>query len=140
EKQRPGRSWRMLVGQGRLEAFLHQSLAGPGNRVDGGLQRPGNLAVTPALAGLAGIGLQQDTRPDQLACTMFAATDQRVELFALRVAELHDVLLHGGLFRGHDSSPVAPETSIQGLTMKSMTEGTRAAVTSNTGRGCSAVA
>ena len=53
---------RMLVGQRRLEPFLHQSLAGPGNRVDSGIQRTGDLAVTPALAGLRGIGLQQDTR------------------------------------------------------------------------------
>jgi len=47
----------MLVGQDRLEPFLHQSLAGPGNRGDSGIQRIGDLAVTPALAGLGGIGL-----------------------------------------------------------------------------------
>ena len=116
----------MLVGQGRLKASLHQSLAGSGNRIDGGLQRAGDLVVTPALASLGGIGLQQDSSSHRLACTVFAATDQRVQLFALRSAELHDVLLYGNLFRSHDSSPVVPETSIQGITMKSMTEGTRA--------------
>ena len=42
----------MLVGHRRFEPLLHQSLTGPGNRVDGGIQRTGNLAVTPALAGL----------------------------------------------------------------------------------------
>ena len=61
----------MLMGQRRFEPLLHQSLAGPGNRVDGGIQRTGNLAVTPALAGLGDIGLQQNTRLRQLTCTVF---------------------------------------------------------------------
>jgi hypothetical protein len=43
-------------------------------------------------------GLQQDTSSRQPPCTVFAATDQRVQLFALWVAELHDVLLYGSLF------------------------------------------
>jgi hypothetical protein len=114
----------MLVGQRRLEPLFHQSLTGPGNRVDGGIQRTGDLAVTPALTGLGGIGLQQDTRLHQLACTVFAGTDQCAEPFALLIAELHHVLLYGGLFRGHDPSPVIPETSIQRLSTKSMTGGT----------------
>jgi hypothetical protein len=115
----------MLVGQRRFEPLLHQSLAGPGNRVDGGIQRTGNLAVTLALAGLGDIGLQQDARLHQLTCTVFAGTDQCVELLPLLGAELHDVLLSGHLLRGHVSSPMIPETSIQSPTPKSMTGGTR---------------
>ena len=114
----------MLVGQRRFEPLLHQSLAGPGNRVDGGIQRNGNLAVTPALTGLGDIGLQQDARLPQLTCTVFAGTDQRVELLPLLGAELHDVLLYGNFLRGHVSSPMVPETSIQSLTPESMTGGT----------------
>ena len=102
----------MLVGQRRFEPLLHQSLAGPGNCVDSSIQRTGNLAVTPALTGLGNIGLQQDARLHQLTCTVFAGTDQCVELLTLLGAELHDVLLYGHLLRGHVSSPMVPETSI----------------------------
>ena len=100
-----GRSGRMLAGQDGLETFLHQLLPGPGNRVDAGIQGGGDLPVTPSFAGLGSIGFQQDARPHQLTCTVFALMDQRVEPFALLVAELHDVLLHASLFRGHDASP-----------------------------------
>ena len=95
----------MLAGQHGLEPFLHQLLAGPGNRVDAGIQSRGDPAVTPSFAGLGGVGLQQDARLHQLAGSVFALTDQRVEPFALPLAELHDILLYGGLFRGHDASP-----------------------------------
>ena len=114
----------MLVGQRRFEPLLHQSLAGPGNGVDGGIQRTGNLAVAPALAGLGDIGLQQNTRLHQLTCTVFAGTDRCVELLPLLGAEIHDVLLYGHLLRGHVSSPMVPETSIQSLTPESTTGGT----------------
>ena len=36
----------MLVGQDGLEPFLHQLLAGPGNRVDAGIQ---SVAIWPSL-------------------------------------------------------------------------------------------
>src|SRR4051812_44313837 len=115
----------MLVGQRRLQPLLYQSLAGSSNRVDGGIQRTGDLAVTPALAGLGDIGLQQDARLHQLTCTVLAGVDQGVELLPLLSAEVHDVLLYGHLLRGHVASPVVPETSIQSVTPKSMTDGTR---------------
>src|SRR5271168_1710144 len=95
----------MLAGQDGLEAFLHQLPAGPGHRADAEVQRRGDLAVTPSFAGLGRVRLQQDARLYQLACTVFALVDQRVEPFALLIAELHDVLLYGNMFRGHDSSP-----------------------------------
>jgi hypothetical protein len=68
----------MLAGQDGLEAFLHQLLPGPGNRVDAGIQGGGDLAITPSFAGLGSIGFQQDARPHQLTCTVFALMDQRV--------------------------------------------------------------
>src|SRR5271154_6225798 len=98
----------MLAGKYGLEAFLHQLLPGPGNRVEADIQGGGNLTVTPSVAALRGIGLQQDARLHQLTGTVLALMDQRVELFALPVAELHDILLHSSLFRGHDVSPSLP--------------------------------
>ena len=95
----------MLTGQDGLEPFLHQLLAGPGNRGDANIQGRGDLTVTPSFASLGGIGLQQDACFYQLVCTVFALTDQHRELFALLVAELHDILLYGDLFRGHESPP-----------------------------------
>jgi hypothetical protein len=40
----------MLADQNRLEAFFHQLLARPGNRVDAGFEGLGNLAVTLSVA------------------------------------------------------------------------------------------
>jgi hypothetical protein len=95
----------MLAGQDGLDPLLHQLLAGPGNRVDAGIQSRGDLTVTPSFAGIGGVGLQQDACLHQLACTVFPRMDHRVEPFALLIAERHDILLYGSLFRGHDSSP-----------------------------------
>ena len=47
-------------------------LAGPGNRVDAGIQSRGDLAVTPSFAGLGGVGLQQDACLHQLAGAVLA--------------------------------------------------------------------
>jgi hypothetical protein len=95
----------MLADQDGLEAFLHQLLPCPGNRADAGIQGGRDLAVTPSFAGLRSIGFQQDARPHQLACTVFALMDQRVEPFARLAAELHDVPLYASLFGDHDASP-----------------------------------
>jgi hypothetical protein len=38
-------------------------------------------------------------RGGKLACAVFALVNQRVEPFALLIAELHDMLLCGSLFR-----------------------------------------
>jgi hypothetical protein len=50
----------MLAGQSGVQALLHQTLTRPGNRIDAGLQRRRDLAVTPAFAGIRGIGFQKD--------------------------------------------------------------------------------
>ena len=70
-----------------------------------GVQRFGDLAVTPGLAGLRGIGLQQDTCLQHLPCRTRALLYQHVEAFPLVNAERYDVSLYGRLFRDHDVSP-----------------------------------
>ena len=50
----------MLANQDGLEAFFHQLLAGPGNRIGAGIEGLGNPAVTPPFARFRGVGLQQD--------------------------------------------------------------------------------
>src|SRR6266853_1428830 len=47
---RSGRGRRMLADQDGLEAFFHQLLAGPGNRIGAAIEGLGNLAVTPSFA------------------------------------------------------------------------------------------
>ncbi len=42
----------MLAGQSGVDPSLHQLLAGAGDGVDAGIQRRGDLAVTPGFAGL----------------------------------------------------------------------------------------
>jgi hypothetical protein len=95
----------MLAGQDGLEPFFHQLLPGPGNRIDAGVQSRRDLAVTPSFAGLGDIRLQQDACLHQLSRAVLACADQPIEPLALFVAESHDVLLYGSLFRGHDASP-----------------------------------
>jgi len=120
-----GRVGRVLVGQGGVDPALHQVLARARDGVDAGIQRFSDSAVAPRLAGLRGIGLQQDAGFQNLACRAFAFLDQRVEPFALLVGEPDNVLLHGRLFRGHSASPMGAERSIQRSTAESTTGGTR---------------
>src|SRR5690242_10723920 len=116
----------MLAGQRGVQSALHQLLAGPRDGVDAGIECLGNLAVAPSLAGVRGIGLQQDARLQHLARWAFAGLDQRGQLLPLLSAQPHDILLHNRLFRGHDASPALPERSIQRLTAESTTLGTSA--------------
>jgi hypothetical protein len=95
----------MLADQNRLEAFFHQLLARPGNRVDAGFEGLGNLAVTPSVASFRDVSFQQNACLGQLPGRVFAHTYQRVETLPLLIAERHHVLLHGNPFRGHDASP-----------------------------------
>src|ERR1019366_1752491 len=112
----------MLAGQGSFEPFFHQSLTGPGNRVDTGIQSGRDLAVAQSFAGFRGIRLQQDTVLQQLLRGVFTPTDQIVEPFSLLLAELHDVFLYGDLFPGHESAPsIGCGPSSQRSTVESMT-------------------
>ena len=95
----------MLADQDGLKPFFHQLLAGPGNRIGAGIEGLGNLTVTPSVATFRSVSLQQDACLAQQPGRVFADMDQRVEPLPLLIAELHDVLLYGTLFRGHDASP-----------------------------------
>ena len=95
----------MLANQDGLEAFFHQLLAGPGNRIGAGIEGLGNPAVTPPFACCRGVSLQQDACFGQQPGRVFADMYQRVESLPLLIAELHHVPLHGTLFRSHDASP-----------------------------------
>ena len=54
---------------------------------------------------LTSIGLQQDPRPGQLPRRVLATLDQRIQTLSFFRTELHDILLYGDLFRGHESTP-----------------------------------
>jgi hypothetical protein len=56
--------------------------------------------------------------------SVFAVLDQHIQPGALLFAEPNDEFASGLLFRGHDVSPVGPETPTQTLAAKSMTRGT----------------
>ena len=118
----------MLARQGCVETFLDQLLAGPGNGVGAGIQCLGDLAIGPCAACFGGVGFQQNTRLQHLTGTMLASLDQRVEAFALFLAQLDDVLPLGCLFRGHDASPAVAGRSIQKQPAKSMTAPTSLAL------------
>ena len=105
--------WESAYGSG-----LHRGLpparppagALQGDGDDAGVQRFGDLAVTPGFAGLRGIGLQQDACLQHLPCRTCALLYQRVEAFQAQVdLSAWDVSLYGRLFRDHDASPALPE-------------------------------
>jgi hypothetical protein len=56
---RPSRGWRTLAGQGWLQPSLQQLPARPRRGVDAGVQSRSNLAVTPGIAGIGCVRLQQ---------------------------------------------------------------------------------
>ena len=68
----------MLARESGVDPSLHQLLAGAGDGVDAGIQRLGDLAVTPGFAGLRRIGLQQDACLQHLPNGAFALLDERV--------------------------------------------------------------
>ncbi len=63
--------------------------------VDAGLQSRRDLAVVPARAGVGRVSLQQDTRLEQLACSVFAALDQCIKPLTLLLGEPDDELASG---------------------------------------------
>jgi hypothetical protein len=95
----------MFANQHCLDAFLHQLLASPSHRVDAGIEGCSDLAITPSVADRRGVRLQQNPRPGQLPRGACPSMDQRLETLPLVVAQLHHILLHDNLFRGHDGSP-----------------------------------
>ena len=95
----------MLRGQHRLEPFFDQLLTNPGDSHQAGVQRRSDPAVAPSFPSLTCIGLQQDAGPGQLPCRVLATLDQGIQTLSLFRTELHDILLYGNLFRGHESAP-----------------------------------
>ena len=84
----------MLADQNRLEAFFHQLLARPGNRVDAGFEGLGNLASLHPVASFRDVSFQQNTCFGQLPGGVFAHMYQRVETLPLLIAERHYDSLH----------------------------------------------
>ena len=61
-----------------------------------------SLHASPASAR---VGLQQDAGLHQPLCGVFAAMDHAIQPLPLFRAELHDILLYGDLFGGHELAP-----------------------------------
>ena len=101
----PGRGGRALWGQHGIEPFFDQLPTNSGDSHQAGIQRRSDLAVAPSFACLTSIGLQQDPRPGQLPRRVLATLDQRIQTLPFFRTELHDILLYGNLFRGHESAP-----------------------------------
>jgi hypothetical protein len=95
----------MPADQDGLEPCFDQLLADPRHRVDAGIQCRRDLAVTPAFAGLRGVGLEQNARPHQLLGRVLAGVDQPVEPLAFLGTELHHILLYRDLPRHHEPPP-----------------------------------
>ena len=94
-----------LRGQHRLEPFFDQLPTNPGDSHEAGVQRRSDLAVAPSFARLTCIGLQQDAGPGQLPRRVLATLDQGIKALSLFSTELHDILLYGNLFPGHELAP-----------------------------------
>src|SRR3954447_22614474 len=91
------------------------------------MQPRGDLIVAPCLAGLGGVGLQEDAHPQQLARRVLAGSDQRFQPSALLRTQHNDVLLDRTLSRRHRiDTPPNEWTSIRRRRSLSMTRGTRA--------------
>ncbi len=76
----------MMTRQGTVQAFLDEALAGPGNRIDAGAQGSGYLAVAPSLAGVRGVGFQQNACFQMLPGRVSSLLDHRVQSVALLIA------------------------------------------------------
>ena len=77
----------MMTFQGTFQASFNQALARAGDRVDAGAQGGGDLAVAPSLAGVRGIGFQQNACFQQLPRRVLSLVDHRVQLVALRICD-----------------------------------------------------
>ena len=104
ENARPGGARRVFAGQRRLQAFLHQELAGPARRCR-------CWCPAPRQSGCHSSPRPHPRRPPSAGSAPSAAwaacfsPDQLVEPIAFLRAELDHVFLDGNLFRGHESPP-----------------------------------
>jgi hypothetical protein len=83
----------MMPLQRAIQAFFNQALACSRDRIDAGFQGGGDLAVAPSLAGVRGVGFQQDACFQLLPRGVLALTDHRIQLITFFVAQRDDVFL-----------------------------------------------
>ena len=124
EDARPGRVGRMLACQGGIEGLPRPVAGGSGRPCRRWYPGPSAiwLSLHPSPASEAS-AFSRMRAFSSCRAGCLPLLDHCVELFTLLVAELHDILLYGNLFRGHEASPSLAETSIQRSTAKSMTWG-----------------
>ena len=115
-----GRSRRMLAHRHSIEAFFHQLLVGSGNRVRTVIEGRCDLTVTPPVACLRRVGLQQDAGPGQQPGRVFTRVDQRVEPLPLSFT----TYLFTALCFAVTMHLRVAESLIRRLTAMSMTDGT----------------
>jgi hypothetical protein len=80
-------------------------LAHARDRLDADVQTLGDPIVGPCIAGLRGVGLEQDPRPQQLARRMLAAPDRRLQVFAFLTTQPDDLSLDRTLLPRHQIDP-----------------------------------
>jgi hypothetical protein len=100
----------MLAVQHRLEAFLDQPLTCPEDGREAGVQGRHDPAVTPAVACLGDIGLEQDPRLENRGRRALALVDQGFKRLTFLRAETDDVLLE--LRFWHDPIPDKVPTTL----------------------------
>jgi hypothetical protein len=115
----------MVTLQRAFNAFLDQTLACPGDRIDAGVERGGDLTVAPALSGVRGVGFQQDASLQQVPRGVFVLIDRRIELLAFLVTELHDVFFDGDLLSRPRIDSIDGCVAIESQRAESRTRGTR---------------
>jgi hypothetical protein len=89
-----------------------------GDRHQAGVQRRSDPAVAPSFPCLTCISLQQDAGPGQRPRRVLATLDQAIQTLSLFHTELHDILLYGDLFRGHESAHESAPSLLRAADMK----------------------
>ena len=82
----------MFASEHRLEAFLDQPLARPEDGRQAGVQGGHDPPVAPAVAGLGNIGLEQDSRLENLRRRALALVDQGFKRLTFLRTQPDDVL------------------------------------------------
>jgi hypothetical protein len=100
-----GRFGIVLARQDGFEAFHDKLPSRSLDRRDAGVQRLGDPAVAPSLAGLRHVRFQKDASFGQQMRGALAPADKVVEPGALLFAQLDYVLLDANLWPGYESSP-----------------------------------
>jgi hypothetical protein len=115
----------VLAGQRGLNAFFHQPLPRPGNRIDARLQRRRDLLIAPASSHTRGVRFQQNAGLQKLLRRVLTGLNQSREMLTLRCAQLYDIPLYCDFLRD-DEPDLSMWTALSNrkMTAKSMTEPT----------------